>query len=88
VKQVTVSPELVKRVNELLPEQPWKPGIEVAIIETMGCTREEYFSATHQLIRNGLRYRQRDGVVYDADGNVGCFDPDRVDPDTLRLIDQ
>ena len=27
-------------------------------------------------------------TVYDFDGNVLCFDKDRVDPETLELIEQ
>lgn len=86
-KKVSVSPDFVNKVNELLPDQPWKPGIEVPIIEVLNCTRDEYFSATGQLIRDGRRFQQRDGIVFDINGNVICIDPERVDPETLRLFD-
>lgn len=87
-KDVVVTQEFIDKVDELLPEQPWKPRAEVSIIEALSCTRDEYFEATHQLIKAGRRNEQRDGIVYDANGEVFSFDPDRVDPDTLRLIEQ
>lgn len=87
-KNVVVTQEFIDKVDELLPEQPWKPGTEVSIIEALGCTRDEYFKATRRLIEEGRRNEQRDGVVYDANGEVLSFDPDRVDPETLRLIEQ
>lgn len=85
---VPVAPEFVDEVDELLPDQPWKPGIEVSIIKTLGCTREEYFSATKQLIRDGRRNQQRDGVVYGANGEVVCIDPERVDAETRQLLER
>jgi len=38
------------------------------------------------LIDEGIRNRQKEGVVYDSLGNVICFDPDRVNPDSLELL--
>lgn len=87
-KNVVVTQDFIDKVDDLLPEQPWKPGAEVTIIKTLGCTRDEYFEATRRLIAEGRRNEQRDGVVYDANGEVLCFDPERVDPNTLRLIEQ
>lgn len=87
-KGLAITPEFVDKVDQLLPEQPWKPGMEVSIIEILGCTRDEYFTATRQLIKDGRRKYQKDGVVYDSNGEVLYFDPDRVDPDTLQLIKQ
>lgn len=34
---------------------------------------------------DGFFYQQRDGVLYDREGNVMSFDPDRVDPKTMSL---
>lgn len=87
-KNVEVAKEFVDSVDKLLPEQPWKPGTEASIIKALGCTRDEYFAATQQLIEDGRRYNQKDGVVFDINGKVICFDPDRVDPDTLQLIEK
>jgi len=76
------------KVNELLPEQPWKPGVHREITKKLKCTNSEYFEAVQMLIDEGLRNKQRDGVVYDADGNVVSFDPERVDPETMELINE
>lgn len=87
-KGVVVTREFVDKVDALLPEQPWKPGMEKSILETLGCTRDQYFQATAQLIKEGRRNQQKDGVVYGPDGKVLSIDPERVDPDTLQLIEQ
>jgi hypothetical protein len=86
--RVTVDMAFALKVNELLPPQPWKPGVNKMVINALGCTNKEYFDAVNILIDEGLRNLQRDGVVYDSEGNVICFDKDRVDPDTLELLDE
>lgn len=75
-------------INELLPDQPWKPGVHSIVTKELKCSYSEYFEAVQLLIDEGIRHRQRNGVVYDSEGNVTSFDPERVDPDTLQLIDQ
>jgi hypothetical protein len=80
-----VDKNFAERVLASLPPQPWKPGVHRSICNSLGCTVAEYFGAVELLIEEGLVNRQRDGVVYDAEGNVLVFDPDRVDPDTLQL---
>lgn len=83
-----VDKEFALKVNALLPPQPWKPGVHIEITKTLKCTNREYFSAVKLLIEDGLRNRQKDGVVYDAEGNVLCFDPERVDADSMILRDE
>jgi hypothetical protein len=86
--KVSVSDELVQRIDELLSPQPWKPGLHRVISKQLSCTIDQYLSAVDLLIKKGIRNYQKDGVVYDSDGNVICFDQDRVDPDTLELLDE
>ncbi|MFQ2072559.1 hypothetical protein ACK33Z_06025 [Aeromonas veronii] len=74
------------KVNELLPKQPWKPGIHKIITKELQCTNNQYFQAVQLLIDEGYRNKQIDGVVYDADGDVIAFDPDRVNPETMQLF--
>ncbi|MDM5077388.1 AIPR family protein [Aeromonas media] len=84
---VIVDLELVQKIDDLLPPQPWKPGVHKKITKALGCSNKEYFQAVQILIEDGIRNKQVDGVVYDAEGNVITFDPERVDPDTLELLD-
>lgn len=79
-----VTKEFALIVNDILPAQPWKPGIEFEIVSKLDCTRGEFFAAVDLLIESGLRYRQKDGIVYDSDGNVISFDSDRVNPNLLE----
>lgn len=84
---VIVDFEFVRKVDSLLPPQPWKPGVHRKITKELGCSNKEYFQAVQILIEEGMRNKQVDGVVYDDEGNVITFDPERVDPDTLELLD-
>lgn len=84
-KESSIVQELALKVNKLLPPQPWKPGIDKEVIGILKCTRSDYFDAVKFLINEGLRFTQKDGVVFDDDGNVIGFDSDRVDAETLKL---
>ena len=74
------------KVNELLPPQPWKPGVHMQVTEKLRCSNKECFQSVQLLIDEGIRNKQVDGVVYDSDGNVITFDPERVNPETLELF--
>jgi hypothetical protein len=77
--------EFLNSVKALLPPQPWKPGIHKQISVQLGCDTSEYFAAVNALIEEGVYYHQHDGILYDQEGNVVSFDPERVDPQTMNL---
>ena len=81
-----ITDEFLHRLKEVIPPQPWKPGLHRKISSELGCDISTYFSGVERLIEDGVFYRQKDGVLYDVDGNVVAFDPERVDPETLSLI--
>lgn len=83
--RIVITMDFAFKVHELLPTQPWKPGIHREIIEKLKCTPSEYFEAVSILINEGLRNTQKDGVVYDEDGNIITYDKERVDPQTMEL---
>jgi len=87
-KATKVDMDFALRVNEQLPSQPWKPGVHKKVVKTLRCTNSQYFSAVEMLIEEGIRNRQKDGVVYDSEGNVLCFDPERVDPISMDLLNE
>lgn len=80
-----ITDEFIASVKAVLPAQPWKPGLHRKIAAQLECETSAYFAAVERLIEDGLFLRQRDGVLYDSEGNVVSYDPDRVDPDTLEL---
>jgi hypothetical protein len=82
----SVTDEFIEKVKAVLPAQPWKPGIHRIISEQLKCETSEYFTAVERLIDDGVFLQQKDGVLYDTDGNVVSFDMDRVDPQTLELL--
>lgn len=80
-----VSPQFLQAVIELMPPQPWKPGVHRTVAAQLRCDRSTLVEAVEQLIAEGVFLRQKDGVLYDLEGNVVSFDPERVDAETLTL---
>ncbi len=80
-----VTLEFAMKLNQFLPEQPWKPGVHIMVCEKMNCSKNVYFEAVKLLIKSGLRHRQKDGIIYDKDGNVIRIDNERVDVNNLKL---
>ena len=80
-----ITDEFVENVRKLLPLQPWKPGLHRLICEELKCSKHEYSTAVDKLIGDGIFLRQKNGVVFDPQGNVVSFDADRVDPATLQI---
>ncbi len=80
-----ITMDFAMKVYKLLPPQPWKPGVHREIVKQLNCTNSEYFDSVELLINEGLCNVQKDGVVYDDNGNVICFDEERVDSETLEL---
>jgi len=77
-KLIEVSEEFINKVDAQLPVQPWKPRMHLEMIAKLGCSKSELESAIDRLIKTGRRMNQRDGVVYDASGNVIAVDTERV----------
>ena len=78
--------DLAMRVNELLPEQPWEPGIHRDIARRLDCGVGSVSRAINLLIRRGVRHRQENGVVYDADGYVVAADCNRIRAERLGSL--
>lgn len=73
----SLTPEFVNEVNAVLPEQPWKPGMHYEVASNLGHKARRVKAAIQQLIAEGRRYAQRDGVVYGLDGSVLMWDRER-----------
>jgi hypothetical protein len=84
-KSVSLDSNFIKTVKNMLPPQPWKPGVDKTIIKQLGCSPRDYHSAVEILIENGDFYVQRDGILYDKQDNIIAIDSERVDKTTLQL---
>ena len=73
-----LSEALVLRVNDLLPAQPWKPGVHRAVASQLGCSPRLVSAAIEELVRSGMRQQHKDGVVYDSSGQIVAVDEERV----------
>lgn len=82
---VEVEESLIERAKQVIPPQPWKPGAHHAVIERLGVDYKTYMRIVDVLVADGFLLNQRDGVLYDLDGNIVRFDEERVDPMTLQL---
>lgn len=74
---VDLSDELINAVLRALPPQPWKPGMRREVLSRLGITGHAFTAAVERLIELGKVHRQKDGVVYAADGSVLFRDPER-----------
>jgi hypothetical protein len=81
---INISTEFIEQVDLLLPKQPWKPGIHKEIASKLNCSEREIYQAVKRLVDLGRRYRQKDGIVCDSDGNVIEIDKERVDTKTMK----
>ena len=70
------------QVDAQLPPQPWKPGINRQVATALGCSPGKVSKAIDELVGRGRRNRQKEGVVFDREGNVIAIDRDRVDRPT------
>ncbi len=73
-----LSEVLVQQDNDLLPAQPWKPGVHRAVASQLGCSPRLVSAAIEELVHSGMRQQQKDGVVYDSSGQIVAVDEERV----------
>lgn len=83
--QSILTEDFINKVKALLPPQPWKPGIHKSICDKLKCNNSMYSAAVDALVEDGYFYHQKDGILYDREGNVFSYDKDRVDPETMQL---
>jgi hypothetical protein len=79
-----LSEDFIAMVDYVLPSQPWKPGVHIEVASKLDCKAHTVSRAIQQLIAEGKRNVQKDGVVYDLNGNVLAIDPDRI-PESLNF---
>jgi hypothetical protein len=75
-------PEFLDMVDKELPPQPWKPGVQRQVAEKLGCHAKMVGDAIQTLIASGRRNRQKDGIVYDREGNIIAVDNARKRSET------
>ncbi|MDX6444066.1 MAG: hypothetical protein QOH71_1140 [Blastocatellia bacterium] len=80
VDDLPLSSEFMGLVEALLPPQPWKVGIHIEIASKLNCAPRNVSKAIQQLITDGKKNVQRDGVVYDSNGRILAADRAPVSP--------
>lgn len=69
--------DFLLEVSGLLPPQPWKPRIHVKVADALSAKPDRVSNAIQILIARGVWLQQRDGVVFDKDGNEVARDESR-----------
>jgi hypothetical protein len=69
----------IEQVNEKLPPQPWRQGTHSEVAKQLNVKPSKVHDAIQVLIARGTRMEQRDGVVYDKNGQVVTADKERAD---------
>jgi hypothetical protein len=65
-----MAPEFIQQVRALLPKQPWPTGVHSQIAAKLGVGASHVRLAIAFLIRREEFFDQRDGVLFDLDGNI------------------
>ena len=77
-KEISISEELVDMVDQHLPQQPWPIAIHCKVAKELSLNKDVVRAAIRQLIRSGKRYYQYNGIVYDKNQQIVCYDTHRV----------
>lgn len=73
----SVSEDFIEKVNSLLPVQPWKPRAVEQMADKFELDIRMVRKAVQTLIKRGLRFRQKNGVIYDKDNREVMRDESR-----------
>lgn len=76
--------ETIVRVKDVLPPQPWKPGVHLEIANKLDLPPVTVSRAIAALIQDGEAYDQIDGVVFDSAGAIINVDESRGDVSSAR----
>jgi ribosomal protein S27E len=60
----SISEDLIRRVLEAMPPQPWPDGTATAVAKQIGISKAKMTSVVSELIRRGKFKHQIDGVLY------------------------
>lgn len=76
-KNIYIPDELLEKINDLLPKQPWPTSIHCEIATKLLLNKDIVRAAIRKLMRSGKRYYQHHGIVYDKDSQILCYDQTR-----------
>lgn len=76
-REYEMTPEFLLIVKAKLPKQPWPIGIHRTIASELGEPPSKVSQAINKLIEEGVFHKQKDGIVYDKDGNIVAKDETR-----------
>lgn len=63
---IPIDENIVLRVKESLPMQPWPKGVHKVVAERMGCKPRTVSAAIQELIRRGVFKQQIDGELFES----------------------
>lgn len=69
-KKYDISEEFIEKVRMELPTQPWPVGTHTKIAKKINEKTPKVSQAINTLIKRGIFYRQKNGILYDKNGNI------------------
>lgn len=69
-EKYNVTDEFIEKVKAELPQQPWEVGIHLHIANKLNVKEKEVSIAIRKLILRGECYDQKNGILYDTEGNI------------------
>ena len=69
-KKYDMTEDFIEKVRMELPPQPWPVGTHTKIAQKLNEETPKVSQAIHILIKRGIYYKQKNGILYDDAGNI------------------
>lgn len=69
-RKYDITEEFIDKVRSQLPTQPWPVGTHTNIAKAINEPTAKVSQAIQILIKRGICYKQKNGKIYDEDGNI------------------
>ena len=79
IDEIVISQSILNQVKNCLTPQPWQPNEHKRVAKELKLPSKLVYRAIDRLIELGIFHPQKDGVVYDEEGNVLMVDEQRLD---------
>lgn len=79
IDEIVISQSILNQVKNCLTPQPWQPNEHKRVAKELKLPSKLVCRAIDRLIELGIFHPQKDGVVYDEEGNVLMVDEQRLD---------
>ena len=79
-QKLPLHPEVLEKIAQSLPSQPWKPGMQHIVSIELGVPLNDIRQGIKTLIETGRIFDQRNGIVYNKGRLIVAIDEERANP--------